>query len=130
LAEILLPHQLDRIKQIQLQTQGASALRNSDVAAKLALNDSQKEDIERIARENQQTIQEEMRELRQGGGEAFQAKMAELRKTADEKLLAVLNAEQKAKFEEMKGAAFELPADAFGFGRRGGRGRGGPGRGD
>jgi hypothetical protein len=128
LADILLPHQFARVKQIQLQVQGANALQNSEVAAKLELTDAQKADIERISRENTQSMFEQMGELR--GQDNFREKVDELRKEGEKKVLAVLNATQQQQFEEMKGAAFELPPDALGGGRRGGGRRGGPGGGN
>ncbi len=49
-------------------------------------------------------------------------KMEQMRKESDEKFLALLTADQKAQFEKIKGAAFEMPEGAFGFGGRQGRG--------
>ena len=48
--------------------------------------------------------------------------MTEMRKATDEKILAVLTADPKTKFEELKGKPFELPEGAL-------RGPGGPGGG-
>jgi hypothetical protein len=60
--------------------------------------------------------------------QAVRDKVDALRKESDEKILANLNDEQKKQFEAMKGAKFEFPEGAFGFG--GGRGRGGRPGGD
>jgi hypothetical protein len=127
LAEILLPHQLDRLTEIYVQVAGVEALQDELVAEKLTISDAQKTQIAEIRRANQEARGEQMRELFGGGGggdpEAARAKMDELRKAGDAKLLAVLSADQQKKFEEMKGKPFKMPE---GFGRGGFGGRGGP----
>jgi Spy/CpxP family protein refolding chaperone len=123
LAEILLPNQLKRLNEIYIQQLGTRAFDDEDVAAALSITAEQKTSIAKI-REEQGAA---MRELFAGGGEgdreAARAKMTEMRKATDEKLLAVLTADQKTKFEELKGKPFELPEGALR-----GPGGGGPGR--
>jgi hypothetical protein len=124
LAEILLPHQLERLTQIFVQVAGVEALRDEEVAKELNISDDQTAKISEVRRTNQAA----MGELFGGGGggdrDAIRAKVEELRKAGDAKILAVLTAEQQKKFEEMKGKSFKLPE---GFGRGGFGGRGGPG---
>lgn len=132
LAKILLPNQLERLEEISLQTQGIGALNNPDVAAKLNISPEQKQKIETTLQENMQAMGERMRALFQGGDrEGIRDKMTAMRKEMEGKVLAVLSADQKKQFEEMKGEPFEMPQRGFMFGGRGG-GRGGeagPGRG-
>jgi len=110
LAEFLKPEQLTRLKQISYQQQGLTAFNDPEVAKKLNLTDSQKEEIQAIARE-----------ARQGGGrgafnkdaspeerkEAMQ-KAAARRKATLEKAVAKLNDEQQKTWKELIGAPFEI----------------------
>ena len=120
LAEILLPNQMKRLNEIYIQQLGTRAIDDEDVAKELSITDEQKKSLAKI-REESQT---QMRELFTAGGddrEAARTKFAELRKATDDKILAVLTADQKAKLEELKGKPFELPEGAL-------RGGGTPGR--
>jgi Spy/CpxP family protein refolding chaperone len=122
--EVLLPEQRERLDQIVLQVQGTQALATEAVAAKLSLSDEQKTKIKEV----QEAQGEKMRELfqggRDGGGrEAFD----KLRTETQEKVDAILTAEQKEKLAQLKGKAFELDRSQFrgpGGGGRGGRNRG------
>jgi hypothetical protein len=135
LAEILLPHQIDRLNQIFVQVAGVEALRDEEIAKELGISEAQTTKIAEVRRANQEAMGEQMRELFGGGGgdrDAARAKMEEIRKANDAKVLAVLSPEQQKKFEEMKGKPFKMPEGAGrgGFGGRGGPGGpgGGPGR--
>lgn len=123
LSEILLPHQMKRLEEIYIQTMGMRALQDSEIAATLQITEAQQEQM----RQAQQQVFEGMRDLFTPGAdrEQMREKMQALRKQAEEKVLAVLSADQQQQFADMKGKPFEMPADAFGFG---GRGPGGPGR--
>ncbi|MCU0870963.1 MAG: hypothetical protein MUE50_01320 [Pirellulaceae bacterium] len=123
LGEILLPLQIERLEQISVQMRGTGALVDPKVAAKLSLTEDQKKKLEAAATANREAMQQAF----QGGNrdqnqdrEKMREKFQELRKAADEKVLAVLTADQKAAFEKMKGAAFTMPEGAFGRGPRGG----------
>jgi Spy/CpxP family protein refolding chaperone len=115
LKKVLLPHQFDRLKQIELQTRvqqrGAEALTTGELAEALNLTDQQREKLERRAEEVQQELQEQIRQLQI---------------EARNKIFEVLTAEQRAKLDALLGDQFDLPPGP-GFGR-GGRG-GGFGRG-
>lgn len=130
LNEILLPHQMKRLTEIYIQQAGASALEDEEVATELSISADQKAALAKVRDENRQTMSAQMRELFQPGGDrdANRDKLAAMRKTADEKVFAVLTSEQKGKFDELKGKAFDLPEDALrnSFGG----GRGGPPGGD
>jgi hypothetical protein len=124
LEKVLLPHQMDRLKQIDLQTKvqtrGASALTSGDVAKALNLTDEQREKLEKRAAE----VQEEL-----------QTKIKQLQADARKKMLDVLTPDQQAQLDKMMGQQFDLPEQNFrdrfrGRGGRGGRPPGGqPGQG-
>jgi Spy/CpxP family protein refolding chaperone len=113
LDKVLLPHQLDRLKQIDLQTKvryrGAEALTSGDIAKTLNLTDEQREKLEKRAAEVQDELQTKIRQLQ-----------ADARK----KMLDVLTPEQQAQLEKLMGQQFDLPEPNF-RDRFRGRGRGG-----
>jgi Spy/CpxP family protein refolding chaperone len=116
LKKVLLPHQFERLKQIdvqqRIQQRGASALTSGELAEALNLTDEQREKLEQRAEEVREELQEKMRQLQT---------------EAREKMLDVLTAEQRAKLNELMGDSFEMRED---FGRFGGRGGFRGGRGD
>ena len=119
LQKVLLPHQLARLKQIDLQARlqegGAAALTNGQLADTLSLTAKQQDQLRQRAEQARQEMQEQIRQLR-----------AEAR----EKLLEVLTPEQRAKLEAMLGEQFDLPDRWAGrWMRNRGRGGFGPRRG-
>jgi Spy/CpxP family protein refolding chaperone len=109
LDEILNDEQKTRLEQISLQVTGVRALARDEVASKLGLSDEQKEKVQAALRAQRG----------QGGGGQGQpnaAALRERRQQLEQQVLAVLNDEQKQKWDELKGEAFELQ-------RRGGQGR-------
>ncbi len=127
LGKVLNSDQMGRLKQLQLQVQGANALVASDVAPKLKLTDDQKSKIQEI-----------IQKARPQGGfdpnataEERQAAAKERREARAKALkdsLAVLNDDQRSEWSKMTGKEFKFP-DNMGFGRRGGGGgAGGNGR--
>jgi hypothetical protein len=144
LEEVLLPEQIERLEQIGLQVRGVQALGDDDVAAKLNITDAQKKELAEVREKLQGEMREKMRELfssgnRDGMREAF----AKVRADMEKEVLGVLDSGQQKKFEELKGAKFEMPEGGvgrggfggpgggrggFGGGRPGGDGAGGRGR--
>ncbi|MGD0519072.1 MAG: hypothetical protein ABSA26_16175 [Thermoguttaceae bacterium] len=127
LGEILLPKQLERLKQILLQAQGSMALSDPDVVKALNITSEQQEKMKTV-REDAMT---KSRDALSGvSGAERRTKMQELMKEIDKKVLEVLTTDQVAQLEKMKGAKvdFDLSAITRGGGRagRGGTG-GGPG---
>jgi Spy/CpxP family protein refolding chaperone len=116
LKKALLPHQLDRLKQIDLQVRmqqrGEGGLSSRTVAEALDLSDEQREKLEQRAEEVRKELQEKVRQAQ-----------AEAR----EKMLEVLTPEQRAKLDEMLGETFQMTEESR-FGRGGFRGREGRGR--
>jgi len=133
LAEILLPHQMKRLNEIFVQQNGVTALQDEEIATQLGISDAQKGQMTKIREEFDAKRREIFPGPGGGGGggdiEARLAKMRELTTAQDEQLLGVLSGDQKAKFEAMKGKAFEMPEGAGRGGRGGPGGRGGQNRG-
>ncbi len=128
--EILLPEQLQRLNEIVIQLMGTAALSDSKVVEKLNITEEQTKKMDEIREETRNSF----RELFQGGDrENIRERMTEAREKEQEKVMDVLDSEQKDKFEEMKGKPSEAvkAMQSGGFGGRGGPqgGFGGRGRG-
>lgn len=123
LKAILNDTQFARYGELQLQRQGLGALTRPDIVEKLGLSTEQTEKIGEVRR----TAREEggrRPEGQAGQRPDFQALMAAARERqakVEADTLAVLTADQKAKWEQLQGKKFEFPAPTFG------RGQGGPG---
>lgn len=109
----LLPHQRTRLSQLEVQFRmrggGAlGALSSRQVAENLKVSDEQRE-----------KLRERGREL----GQELRKKMAELQREFQDKLLAELEPEQRAKFQELVGDPFEFQDQGPGRGGRPGGGR-------
>lgn len=123
--EVLLPHQVKRLKQLLVQDQtrrsaGATTLPES-IIEELGLTEEQ---IEKM-KEKAESVRDKMNE-----------KIAKIRAQAQEEVLSVLDSDQRARYKEMVGDAYQFPQRNArgGAGDRGGRGggagaRGGGGRG-
>jgi Spy/CpxP family protein refolding chaperone len=100
--KVLLPHQYDRVKQIELQSRlqlgGAAALTEGELAETLGLTEDQREQI----REKSEEVQRDLND-----------KINQLRVEARNQLLEVLTPEQRAKLESMMGSEFTLPTPQF-----------------
>jgi Spy/CpxP family protein refolding chaperone len=120
LKETLSADQFKRLKQIQVQAQGASALTNADVAAELKLSDDQEKKLADLQAE----YGRKSRELFTGGGDAQDrfAKLRTLGQERDKQAVEILTPEQKEKFAALKGSEFDVSQlRAGGRGNRGGR---------
>ncbi|TWU49373.1 hypothetical protein [Rubripirellula reticaptiva] len=132
LEEVLFPEQLDRLKEISLQVQGSQALGNTEVAKELGISAEQKSKLEEVRETLRSEMQTKMREAMSnrdaGGGTGMREMFTKIQEEMDEKVFAVLTADQKAEFEKMKGKKFDMPEGAMGGGRGGpGGNRGGAG---
>ncbi len=104
-SKILLPHQIERLEQIVLQNKqrrGASGALES-IKEKLDMSDEQLEELKKKAAEAQKVYQE---------------KVAKAREEMQKDVLSVLSSEQRAKYEQLVGDAFNFDQ------RRRNRGRG------
>lgn len=113
--KILNEEQYARYQQLSLQQQGPSALARPEIAKEVGLSEAQQNQIRQI----QQAQQEAMRSMMQGGGgggdrQAMMQQMQAMREETDKKILAVLNSDQRAKWDSMLGKPFN-----FGQGRGG-----------
>jgi hypothetical protein len=130
--EILLPHQLERVKQIQLQSQlqftPGMVLTNPETAKELGLSEDQQSKIKTITEESRKAMEGSFTPGKRPEPGDFE-KMQKSRKETEAKLMDVLTADQKAKLEKMKGEKFDLsslmPPRGQG-GRRGNRDGGNP----
>ncbi len=127
LQDILLPHQVERLQQIQIQLRGNSALNDTEVQEKLGLSADQKAQLTKL-REN---YGEQLRAMFSGGrdrdgAEDRRAQVERLRTEMTQAVEKILTAQQREAFEQMKGPKFEMPSGGFG----GFRGRGGSERRD
>ena len=94
IAGLLDTKQLARLKQIRVQALGAGALMDESIAKELSVTDDQ------VTK-----LQSAMRDMRQGGGAG---NPGEMRAKMTAKAMEILNAEQKAKLEALKGPAFDV----------------------
>ncbi len=129
--DILLPHQLDRLKGIALQRLGVAALNDKEIQQDLKMTEEQVAKLKAINEEAAKRAQEMFAGMRDLGPEERQARFAEMgrkmqesRKETEGKLMGVLTAEQRESLERMKGEKLEIP-DAelrprLGFGGPGG----------
>jgi hypothetical protein len=117
-AKLLSPEQFDRLKQLMLQQQGASAVVQKDVAEAIGLAEDERAKLKQTIDELNDASRQQMQDLFQSGDrEQIEKVMAENRQKIDEAVLAVLSDEQEEKFIELKGAEFKFPEPQ----RRGGR---------
>lgn len=111
--KVLDQKQLARMKELSLQSRGAAALEDDEVAATLKISDDQKVKLVAVREEGNKKMEEAMAALRGGGGGGdagdMRKKMMDMRKELGDKALAVLSPEQKEQFEKMKGAKFTFP---------------------
>jgi Spy/CpxP family protein refolding chaperone len=111
---VLLPHQRERLKQLNIQSQlrrqnTSDALTRGALATELNITDEQREKLSQM----QEQVAEELRK-----------EMEQLQQEAREKVLSVLTPEQRAKLTQLTGDSFQFsPPNFGGFGG----GRGGPG---
>ena len=112
LQDVLPREQMTRLYQIRLQVRAVvDSLGNRYVAGKLKLTDEQKKQVAAIDKDVQAKRGEFYASMREASqeqrSEAYQ-KYRKMRSDAEEKALALLTAEQKKAFEEMKGEKIEI----------------------
>ena len=99
-----------RLKQIELQMQGGSALLNPEVQKSLGITAAQKTKLTSLRESSQKDMRAKMEAARKANKPMDPAAMQNLRKAQDAKYLAVLSASQKAKWNTMIGKPFAMPA--------------------
>jgi hypothetical protein len=121
LAEILKPEQMDRFKQIRIQIQGPRAFSNTEVVKALAITDEQQKKVKDILAETREQIQALGRpdpDATPAERKEHLEKMQKVTKEAVGKCLEALTAEQREKFEKLRGKPFEIDLSALGQQRR------------
>jgi|688.fasta_scaffold215822_2 DNA-binding Xre family transcriptional regulator len=97
--DLLLPHQINRLKQIQLQQRmkamGLNALNDKKLAEELGMTEEQLEKLKERAKELSSELQK---------------KIQELREETQQTLLKELSKDQREKLQEMTGSKFDMPA--------------------
>ncbi len=112
--EILDKKQMGRLEQIRLQSMGAMAIMDEDVAKKLDITKEQQDKLRATQRELFQ-------EMRDSGGRGAEA-MAKIREKMEANVKDVLTDEQEAKLKDMLGKPFDISALRAGRNGRGNRG--------
>jgi Spy/CpxP family protein refolding chaperone len=129
IGEILDANQMKRLRQLEIQREGARALNRPDVADELKLTQAQRQQVRTALDGEREAMRQAFAGFQPGGEppsqeqrqQAFQ-RMQDTRTATDAKLNAVLTAPQKTQFQQMKGAAFQFPQPRFGPGGPGGPG--------
>lgn len=129
---ILLPKQLERLKQIQLQSQLAMmpgmVLASPELVKDLGLTEDQQAKIKTINEESRKAMPQFTPGERPSAEDL--EKMQKAQKEGETKILDVLTADQKDKLDKLKGPKFDTSVLRRGPGGRGGnRGGGGGGAG-
>jgi hypothetical protein len=114
---VLLAPQKTRLNEIYVQALGTAALNDEAIAKELGIGEDLQERINETRRE---AFQAAFQDGGQRGPEAF----AKIREETDKKVLALLSADQQAKFQKMKGKPVSFELNTFGRGGRGRRGGG------
>jgi hypothetical protein len=126
LSTILKPEQMTRLKQLQLQYEGANALTTADVDTKLKISDDQKAKIQKVI-DDARSQRGQRGNFNPNATDAERQAAAQARRDARAKTLkdalAVLDDDQLVQWGEMQGKEFKFP-DNMGFGGRGNRGGG------
>lgn len=130
LEEVLLPEQLERVREIALQQQGFQAFSDPTFIKKIGLTEDQQAKLKEQQESMREKMMTAMREAMQSGDrEAIRGKMEEVRDSALKDAKGVLTPDQAKQYEKMLGKPFEMPESAMRGGFGGGGGRGGD-RGD
>jgi Spy/CpxP family protein refolding chaperone len=111
LPDILKPDQLQRLDQIQIQTNGIISFKRTDVQEKLKLTLTQKLEILKIGTDLKQQIDEVIKDASSAPlrrAPAALRKARELKNAATEKAVEKLTSEQKKTWKEMNGEPFDL----------------------
>jgi Spy/CpxP family protein refolding chaperone len=109
-----------RLKEIQVQVQGTAALATKEVAEALKLTEDQVSQITKLVDALQSDIRDTFQVAGQDNFAQARDEVAKLRQESNDKILAVLDSDQKAGFVKMQGAKFDLPAGGMGGGFGGG----------
>jgi len=123
--KLLTETQFVRLGEIRIQLAGASALMDADVQKALGMSQAQIDKVKAAQDMQRQAVQEQMEKMRASGERPDPAAIQAAQKESNDAMLAVLTADQQAKFKAMQGKEFKADAPAAPQGGgRGGRGGG------
>ena len=112
---------MDRLKQLQLQSQGARALTTPPVVEKLKLSKESQDKIQKIIDDAENNRpQFDFRNASDDDRKEFMEKMQKQRKETMKSALKVLDDDQLVQWGAMTGKEFKFQQGGFGFGGRGG----------
>jgi hypothetical protein len=108
LKETLKEDQLKRLRQLELQQQGAFAL-GGETGKELKLTDDQRRRFMGVVQEMQKKIEPMIKEAQSGGNpEEIRPKVMKIRKEHEAKIEAILTDVQKTQWKEMLGKPLDL----------------------
>ncbi|MEO7453805.1 MAG: hypothetical protein ABIV13_03470 [Fimbriimonadales bacterium] len=107
---VLSQWQKGRLKEIELQSRGGSALLDPEVQKSLGITAAQKTKLKSIQDASQKEMRAKFEAARKSEKPMDMTAMQNLRKAQDAKYMAQLSASQKAKWKTMTGKPFAMPA--------------------
>jgi hypothetical protein len=107
LKDLLKPAQLQRFNQISLQQRGVMAFADPEVRSKLKLSDDQAQEVQSIVTAFG-TESREIFQSNQGNFEEARKQLEPLRKAKFDKVMSLLNSDQKQTYKELTGEPFEV----------------------
>jgi Spy/CpxP family protein refolding chaperone len=107
---VLSQWQKGRLKEIELQARGGSALLDPEVQKQLGITAAQKTKLTSIREASQKEMRAKFEAARKAEKPMDPTAMQNLRQAQDAKYMAVLSATQKAKWKTMAGKPFAMPA--------------------
>jgi hypothetical protein len=109
LKETVNGEQLKRLRQIELQQEGAFALGQDALVKELKITDQQRRQFVAITQELQKKVQPLVKEAQSGGNpEEIRPKITKIQAECAKKLEAVLTEEQNKQWKDMLGKPFDL----------------------
>lgn len=101
--------QQQRLSELRIQREGPTALARPEVAEKVGLDQSQKEQIQKILEESRGGDRFDFQNATQEERTRYFAERRERSEKANASILAVLTSTQKETFEKLQGAKFDFP---------------------
>ena len=103
------PRQKQRVRELMLQWEGAKALRRRDVAKQLGLRKTQQDAIDKIYESHTRLEFEyyKMRRIDRDKSRKLYSELRESSKTLSARVMEVLTAAQRARFDRMLGKRFD-----------------------
>ena len=115
LRQLLKPEQQTRLDQVALQMQGQRALQDPAIIKKLKISDQQQKQFQEIEQSALDKRKQLFQDMRAGNLDRtkYSEKIKEISKEQEAKANGVLDEEQQARFQELKGKKFEMRAQVI-----------------